>query len=101
MLTATTFELFPTENRGFSSSLCISVGYLISGLGFGNVSSLNINLLILMLMMQLIAVIASLFIRETKIEEALLNHYHELEKDPSFSIPLVNEPPQAETIQNP
>ena len=57
------------------------MGYLISGLGFGNVSNLNINLLILMLMIQLIAVIASLFIRETKNEEALLNHCHELEKD--------------------
>lgn len=34
-----------------------------------------------MLMIQLVAVIASLFIRETKNEEALLNHCHELEKD--------------------
>lgn len=81
MLTVTTFELFPTETRGFSTSLCISVGYLISGMGFGNVSSLNTNLLILMFMIQLIAVIASLFIRETKTEEALINYYYELEKD--------------------
>ncbi len=54
-----------------------------------------------MLMIQLIAVIASLFIRETKNEEALLNHCHELEKDTSLSIPYVNEPPQPEKIQNP
>ncbi len=92
ILTAVTLEQFPTETRGFSTSVCMSVGYLIGGIGFGNVPSLSTNLIISMFMIQLMAVIASLFIRETKQEPGLLNYYQELCKESEPNLPLKNEP---------
>ena len=77
MLTVTTLELFPTEVRAISMSVCMSFG-LLSGVALPWVDGLSSNMLILILLIYATATVSSIFITETYKEEDLKNLFEEI-----------------------
>ena len=77
LLTAATIEHFPTETRGTSLSVCMSVG-LLSGVALPWMEGLSTNMILMILFIYATASVASMFVRETKNEEELKNIYEEI-----------------------
>ena len=77
ILTVTTFEQFPTESRGASMSICMSIG-LLGGVGLPYFGQLGTELMIILLIMYAMSGIGAFFLRETKTEPALKNLYTEI-----------------------
>jgi len=64
LLTVTTIELFPTEVRATSISICMSFG-LLSGVALPWIDGLSTNMILMILLIYAAAAITSVFIRET------------------------------------